>query len=31
MQTLPGIPALAAAPQQQVLKLWEGLGYYGRA
>ena len=31
MQTLPGIPALAAAPQQQVLKLWEGLGYYRRA
>ncbi len=31
MQFLPGIPALAAAPQQQVLKLWEGLGYYRRA
>ena len=26
----PTIEALAAAPQQQVLKLWEGLGYYAR-
>lgn len=31
MEALPGIPELAAAPQQQVLKLWEGLGYYRRA
>ncbi|MEN9231044.1 MAG: A/G-specific adenine glycosylase [Thermostichus sp. DG02_5_bins_236] len=31
MQVLPRIPDLAAAPQQQVLKLWEGLGYYRRA
>ena len=31
MQALPKIPDLAAAPQQQVLKLWEGLGYYRRA
>lgn len=28
---LPTIPALAAADQQQVLKLWQGLGYYARA
>ena len=24
----PTVQALAAAPQQQVLKAWEGLGYY---
>jgi len=28
---LPTIAALAAADEQQVLKLWEGLGYYRRA
>jgi A/G-specific adenine glycosylase len=28
---LPGVTALAAADEQQVLKLWEGLGYYRRA
>lgn len=27
----PDVHALAAADQQQVLKLWEGLGYYSRA
>jgi A/G-specific adenine glycosylase len=27
----PTIAALAAAEQQQVLKLWQGLGYYARA
>ena len=27
----PTVAALAAAPQQQVLKMWEGLGYYTRA
>lgn len=27
----PTIAALAAAPLDDVLKLWEGLGYYGRA
>jgi A/G-specific adenine glycosylase len=27
----PTIPALAAAPQQEVLNEWEGLGYYSRA
>ena len=28
---LPTIAALAAADEQQVLRLWEGLGYYRRA
>ncbi len=27
----PDVEALAAAPQDDVLKLWEGLGYYSRA
>lgn len=27
----PTIQALAAAPEQDVLKLWQGLGYYSRA
>ena len=27
---LPDIAALAAAPEDQLLKLWEGLGYYNR-
>ncbi len=31
MQALPDAGALARAPQDQVLKLWEGLGYYTRA
>lgn len=31
MATLPDFRALAAAPESQVLKLWEGLGYYTRA
>lgn len=31
MQTFPTISSLAAASQQQVLQLWEGLGYYSRA
>jgi A/G-specific adenine glycosylase len=31
MRTFPTIASLAAAPQQVVLKLWEGLGYYSRA
>lgn len=31
MATLPTFSALAAAPEEQVLKLWEGLGYYRRA
>src|SRR5699024_1409406 len=28
---LPDLPALAAAPREQVLALWSGLGYYARA
>ena len=31
MKTLPNIAALAAIPEEQLLKLWEGLGYYSRA
>jgi A/G-specific adenine glycosylase len=30
LRELPDIAALAAAPEQQLLKLWEGLGYYSR-
>jgi A/G-specific adenine glycosylase len=30
-EALPDFTALAAAPEEQVLKLWEGLGYYSRA
>jgi len=31
LQRFPGIQELAGADQQEVLKRWEGLGYYGRA
>lgn len=31
VDTLPTLPDLAAAPQEQVLALWSGLGYYARA
>ena len=31
MKTLPTIEALAEVPQDRLLKLWEGLGYYSRA
>ncbi len=31
MEELPDIASLAAAPQEKLLKLWEGLGYYTRA
>lgn len=31
MEALPTVTALAEAPEEQVLKLWEGLGYYSRA
>ena len=31
MRRFPTIPILAASSQQDVLNLWEGLGYYGRA
>jgi A/G-specific adenine glycosylase len=30
-EALPDFAALAAAPEERVLKLWEGLGYYSRA
>lgn len=30
METLPDIESLALAQEQQLLKLWEGLGYYNR-
>jgi A/G-specific adenine glycosylase len=31
IKAFPTIEALAAAPTERVLKLWEGLGYYSRA
>ena len=31
LQRFPTVSALAAAPEQDVLKAWEGLGYYSRA
>lgn len=31
LETFPDIPSLAAASQEDVLKQWEGLGYYSRA
>jgi A/G-specific adenine glycosylase len=31
VETFPTVEALAAAPQQEVLRLWQGLGYYSRA
>ena len=30
VDTLPDIAALAACPEEKLLKLWEGLGYYSR-
>ncbi len=30
MEVFPDIESLAQAPQEQLLKLWEGLGYYNR-
>ncbi|MCR4895308.1 MAG: A/G-specific adenine glycosylase [Lachnospiraceae bacterium] len=30
LRSLPDIPALAHCPEEQLLKLWEGLGYYNR-
>lgn len=30
-ETFPSVQALAAADEQEVLKLWQGLGYYSRA
>ena len=31
LEELPDVPALAAVPEDRLLKLWEGLGYYSRA
>jgi A/G-specific adenine glycosylase len=31
MEALPDFASLAAAPEERVLRLWEGLGYYTRA
>ena len=31
LERFPDVRALAAAPEETVLKLWEGLGYYSRA
>ena len=31
MEALPDIPALASCPDEELFKLWEGLGYYSRA
>ena len=31
LERFPDVFALAAAPEEEVLKLWEGLGYYTRA
>lgn len=31
MNRLPDVKALAEAPEDELLKLWEGLGYYSRA
>ena len=30
IEALPDIPSLAACPEERLLKLWEGLGYYSR-
>jgi A/G-specific adenine glycosylase len=31
LERFPNVQSLAAAPQEEVLRLWSGLGYYGRA
>ncbi|HEY6944128.1 MAG TPA: A/G-specific adenine glycosylase [Candidatus Acidoferrum sp.] len=31
LERFPNLQALAAAPEEEVLRLWSGLGYYGRA
>lgn len=31
LEALPDVAALANAPEEQLMKLWEGLGYYSRA
>ena len=30
LRRFPDVAALAAAPEQELLKMWEGLGYYSR-
>lgn len=31
MESLPDVKALAEVPDDELMKLWEGLGYYNRA
>jgi len=31
LERFPNVCVLAAAPEQEVLRLWSGLGYYSRA
>ena len=31
MEAFPTVADLAAAPEEQLMKLWQGLGYYSRA
>lgn len=31
LRALPDVPALASVPDEELMKLWEGLGYYSRA
>ena len=31
LAVFPDIASLAAAPEEKLLKVWEGLGYYSRA
>ena len=31
LTAFPTVEALAAAPEERLMKLWEGLGYYSRA
>src|ERR1700740_613107 len=31
LERFPDVRALAAAPQEEVLRVWSGLGYYSRA
>jgi A/G-specific adenine glycosylase len=31
LERFPSVHALAAAPEEEVLRMWSGLGYYGRA
>ena len=31
LEAFPTVETLAAAPEQQLMKMWEGLGYYSRA